>query len=299
MRAKLRGWSRFWLAVWLLGTCASSRGDGPAYRPVEPQPHGWPLTAEERIFVLRPEHQRRPGSELGQHLPALWPVIPSAGHWGGTHWLEAHSQLVSHVASHPGPVDYLLLGDSITQQWGSPLDGRSMNAGWTGPFGDASVINLGMGGDKTQNLLWRIEHGGVEGLQPRCIVLMIGNNNMFFAPETGVEPVARGIQACVETLRRHFRQIPVVVVKILPAHAPGHPFYEHIRQTNLAVDALKLHQMQRVRVLDLTADLTHTDGSLIAELYTPDKIHLSAAGYALYARKLHPVTQPLLDGAER
>ncbi|MFM8223051.1 MAG: GDSL-type esterase/lipase family protein, partial [Planctomycetaceae bacterium] len=219
------------VVVWLCGavllqvfTCAAgevAQPDPAPYQSAEPQPRGWPLSDAERAFVLRPEHQRRPGSEQNKHLPALWPVVPSAGHWGGTSWLDTHGKLVQHVASRPGPVDFLLVGDSITQQWGSPLDGRAMNAGWTAQFGDASVVNLGIGGDKTQNLLWRLEHGGVEGLEPRCIVLMIGNNNMFFAPETGVQPVAKGVQACLDTLRRQFPRVPVVVVKILPAHAPG------------------------------------------------------------------------------
>ena len=287
------------LAVLSGGGRVSARADEEPYQAVEPQPRGWPLTDAERDFVLRPEHLRRPGSEQKKHLPALWPVIPSAGHWGGTSWLDTHGKLAQHVASRPGPVDFLLVGDSITQQWGSPLDGRPMNAGWTAQFGDASVVNLGIGGDKTQNLLWRLDHGGVEGLLPRCIVLMIGNNNMFFAPETGVEPVAKGIRACVDTLRRQFPRVPVVVVKILPAHAPGNAFYENIRKTNAALDPLRLDQAASVRVLDLTSELIQPDGRLKADLYTPDNIHLSAAGYALYAARLRPVVDELLNATPR
>lgn len=55
-----------------------------------------------------------------------------------------------------------------------------MNAGWVKQFGKAKVVNIGIGGDKTQNVLWRLYYGGVDGLQSKCIVLMIGNNNIFF-----------------------------------------------------------------------------------------------------------------------
>lgn len=54
----------------------------------EPQKVGWPLTEEERTYVLKAEYERRPGSESGKHLPALWPVVPSAGNWGGSSWLD-------------------------------------------------------------------------------------------------------------------------------------------------------------------------------------------------------------------
>ena len=62
------------------------------YKTVEPQKTGWPLTDEERAYVLKPEHERRPGRESNKHLPAMWPVVPSAGHFGGTAWLDTHAK---------------------------------------------------------------------------------------------------------------------------------------------------------------------------------------------------------------
>lgn len=76
-------------------TCAF--GNEPFFKTVEPQPYGWPLTEEERRYVLKAEHERRPGAESKKYLPQMWPVVPSAGFWGGTSWLEAHSKLVDHV----------------------------------------------------------------------------------------------------------------------------------------------------------------------------------------------------------
>lgn len=276
-----------------LGLAAPGRTQDPPRRDVEPQTSGWPLTDAERAYVLRPEHERRPGSETGERLPHLWPVVPSAGFWGGTAWLDAHARLVAHVAANRGPVDFLLVGDSITQQWGSPLDDKPMNAAWRTRFGNATVVNVGIGGDKSQNVLWRLDHGAVEGLEPRCVVLMIGNNNQFFVPETGVEAAALGVKACADNLRRRFPGVPIVVVKILPAHDPGNPFHENVRKTNAALDPLRLERDPALRVLDLTSDLLHRDGTLRSELYAPDKIHLSDAGYAVYAARLRPVVDAL------
>jgi platelet-activating factor acetylhydrolase IB subunit beta/gamma len=247
----------------------------------EPQKTGWPLTAEERTYVVdKPEYERRPGRESNMHLPQLWPQVPSAGHFGGDLWLRLHEAHVKTVQVNQGPVDVLLVGDSITIQWGDS---------WKKHFPDLKAVNIGIGGDKTQNVLWRLDHGGVEGLQPKAIVLMIGNNNMFFTPETGIEAAALGIQMCMKNLREKFPDAAIIVAKILPAHVPGNAFYEDIKKTNAALDPLKLDSDAKVKVLDLWSDFTNADGTIKKELFTPDNIHLSPAGYAVYAEKLKPL----------
>lgn len=265
-----------------------------AYAPynagaMDPQKTGWPLTEDERAYVLKPEHDRRPGREENQHKPALWPVTPSAGFWGGTNWLDFHAGLVKTAEASRGPIDVLLIGDSITQQWG---------ANWANNFPNWKTVNIGIGGDKTQNVLWRLDHGGVEGLEPKACVLLIGNNNMFFTPETGIEPVAEGIKTCLVNLREKFPEAEIVVVKIFPAHAPGDAFYEDIKKTNAALDTLNLTSDPKVQLLDLTSDLLHADGTLTKDLYHSDNIHLIPVGYDLYAARLRPLLEKVL-GAGR
>ena len=264
-----------------------------AHKPADPQPTGWPLTAEEKAFIAKPEYERRPGREINQHLPHLWPAVPSAGTWGGTSWVDTHAKLVAYVQANQGACDVLLVGDSITQQWGSPLDKGVLNAAWLKAFPGAKTINIGIGGDKAQNVLWRLDHGGVDGLKPRAIVLMIGNNNMFFTPETGVAAAALGVKACLANLREKFPEADVVVAKILPCHAPKVRFYEDILLTNAEIDKLKLDADPKVKVLDLTQDFLNADGTIKANLFTSDKIHLSLAGYEAYASRL----KPLLDAS--
>jgi len=213
----------------------------------------------------------------------MWPVVPSAGFFGGDSWLKMHEAHVKTVQENKGGVDVLLVGDSITIQWGDS---------WKKHFPDLKAVNIGIGGDKTQNVLWRLDHGGVEGLRPTSIVLMIGNNNMFFTPETGIEAAAKGIEMCLKNLREKFPAAAIIVAKILPAHAPGNRFYEDIKKTNAALDPLKLDSDPKVKVLDLWSDFTHADGTLKPELFTPDNVHLSPAGYGVYAGRL----QPLLGG---
>lgn len=284
-----------------LGLSLSAQAIDYPYAPyhegkMDPQQTGWPLSAEGRARALRAEHDRRPGRESNQHLPPLWPVVPSAGCWGGPSWLDTHGKLVDYVKANPGPCDVLLVGDSITQQWGSPLDQGVLNESWRKHFADYRTINLGIGGDKTQNVLWRLDHGGLDGLQPKVVVVMIGNNNMFFAPETGVEAAAKGVQICVTNLRGKFPNAEVIAAKILPCHAPGGDFYGHIQKTNAALDTLKLDRDPKVHVLDLWSDFTNADGSIKKPLFTPDHIHLSLEGYARYAARLKPLLDQFLGG---
>ena len=87
--------------------------DDYPHKTAEPQPTGWPLSEEEKTHILKAEHERRPGSESTKHLPELWPVLPSAGFWSGTSWLDTHAKLVEHVKESKGMVDFLLVGDSL------------------------------------------------------------------------------------------------------------------------------------------------------------------------------------------
>ncbi len=254
-----------------------------ARKPADPQPSGWPLTAEERAYVTgKAEFDRRPGRESNQHLPQLWPVVPTAGFFGGDSWLKIHEGLVKTVQANPGPVDVLLVGDSITIQWG---------ASWAKQFPERKAVNIGIGGDKTQNVLWRLDHGGVAGLQPKTIVLMIGNNNMFFTPETGVAAAAKGVETCARNLREKFPDADLIVAKILPCHAPKNRFYEDILLTNAEIDKLNLGADPKIRILDLTSDFLNPDGTIKQALYTPDNIHLSPEGYAAYAARLKPLLE--------
>jgi len=255
-----------------------------SHKPADPQPTGWPLTAEERAYVVeKPEFERRPGRESNRHLPQLWPSVPCAGFFGGDAWLKLHEAHVKTVQQNQGPIDVLLVGDSITIQWG---------ASWAKHFPDRKAVNIGIGGDKTQNVLWRLDHGGVQGLRPKTIVLMIGNNNMFFTPETGVAAAAKGVETCVRNLREKFPNVELVVAKILPCHAPKNRFYEDILLTNAEIDRLKLDADPKVKVLDLTQDFLNADGTIRKALYTPDNIHLSPEGYAVYAERLSPLLPP-------
>jgi platelet-activating factor acetylhydrolase IB subunit beta/gamma len=260
------------------------------YQPADPQPTGWPLTAAEREYLRKPEYERRPGAPE-KYLPNLWPSVPFAQGWAGDSYADHHDELVKMVQSKKGPCDVLLVGDSITIQFEKDLAG---NANWKLNFPDYSAVNIGVGGDRTHSVLWRLDHGGADGLEPKVIILMIGNNNQYFASETGTKAIAEGIKTCALRLREQFPKIPIVVVKVLPFSKPGDPIYENIIKTNADLDQVEITADPLVQVLDFGKELLNTDGSLKDDLFASDRIHLSKSGYALYAEHLRPILKTLL-----
>jgi beta-glucosidase len=267
---------------------------------------GWPLTEAEITWANKDEYTRKPGHEASKHLPEMWFVTPTAGRWRGedaTHgnaWLAHHAANVANART-AGAIDIALLGDSITQGWGGGWDGTPFNAAWNTYFGSSKTVNLGIGGDRMEHILWRLDHGALDGVSPGVIVLMIGVNNAPLIQANGV-PVAsavRGIQLCIENLRIRCPQSRIVLVNILPAYDPEKEIGAKVREVNAGLAALQLESDPHVRVLDLWQDFTNADGTLKAALYSDKHLHLSAAGYEVFAAKLKPALEKLLGGPSR
>ncbi len=262
---------------------------------MDPQLSGWPLTAAELAWVNKGEYFRKPGHELQKHLPEMWFVTPTAAHWGNegeaNQWIEHHAKCIENVLAMKEGIDIALLGDSITQGWGGGWDGAPFNEAWQKQFADYKAVNLGIGGDRIENILWRLDHGALDGVQPKFVVLMIGVNNAPLVHANGVlaSVAAQGIKLCTENLRLRCPKSQIVLVKVLPAFDPGKEVGAKVREINAALDALKLDADENVHVVDLWNDFTHSDGTLYTSLYSDGHLHLSQQGYEVLAAKLKAV----------
>src|SRR5271163_766009 len=105
-------------------------------------------------------------------------------------WMEIHNSFL--VLAKKGHIDLLFLGDSITQGWHE-------NSVWQRFYGPRHAANFGIGGDRTQHVLWRIQHGELDGIEPKATVIMIGTNNL--GADTPDE-IAQGIKSIVAQVRR-------------------------------------------------------------------------------------------------
>jgi lysophospholipase L1-like esterase len=188
-----------------------------------------------------------------------------------------------------GGVNVVFIGDSITQGWGD-----TGKAAWTQHFEPLGAVNYGIGGDSTRQVLWRIQHGLLDGLQPKLVVLKIGTNNLYGDFNAGTdEEIARGIEASVQAIRAKLPQTRVLLLGILPRQN------EYFSGRILLINALaqKLANGQAVRFLDLSERFQKTPGKgdLRTDLFSPDLLHLAAPGYAAFAEAIAPVVKEMIE----
>ena len=200
---------------------------------------------------------------------------PNAG------FLGAHERFVK-IASE-GKAQLLFLGDSITAGWGG--NGKAI---WAQAFGQWEPANFGIGGDRTQHVLWRIQNGELNGLKPKAAVLMIGTNNVGGDSAAGI---ATGITKIVETIRKKTPETKILLLAVFPRGEKPNPGREKLKQVNQII--AKLDDGKSVFFLDIGDKFMSPDGLMTAEI-TPDFLHLSAAGYQIWADAITPKLQELM-----
>jgi lysophospholipase L1-like esterase len=201
----------------------------------------------------------------------------------------AHQQLLAKAKS--GGIDLYFLGDSITRRWGA-LDYPDFLAHWQKTFHGWNAGNFGWGGDLTENILWRLSNGELDGVNPKVIVLLAGTNNVGKEPgdEAKVRDVTRGIQAIVDACRTKAPAATIVLVAIFPRNdnPAVMPTIARIN-ANLA----KMADGKSIRFLDVNAKLADAKGTLFEGMMV-DGLHPSLKGYQVWADGLKPILTELL-----
>jgi platelet-activating factor acetylhydrolase IB subunit beta/gamma len=278
----------------------NSKNDFFEYKPynlrkLDPQLTGWPLTENEIEFIKKPEHERRPGSEANKYLPAMWPITPAAGFLSNGAWVTIHKKLLDHQNSHTEHLNIVILGDDIAQGWGGTYDGIPFKKSWTDLFFKYKAINLGVAGDKIQNILWRLEHGALNGMTPEIIVINIGYNNLYFIPETGIAPVVQGYQLLIKYLKLHFEESKIVFIKLIPTNDKEHPFFNDALKINIELNDINSDNDPQIIVCDLWNDFLDNKGHVNKRLYQTNNFRLNDAGYELLGGKIFEIISPLLN----
>jgi hypothetical protein len=193
--------------------------------------------------------------------------------------------VLAESAGH-AEADLVFLGDSITYQWETV--GKST---WDRYYGARRALNLGVGWEQTENVLWRIAQGHLDSLHPRLVVLMIGTNNTQHGRHSPKE-IAEGVQAILDALRSRGIGSRVLLLGIFPR---GREPADAFRQNNEATNRLiaRLGDERAVHYRDIGAVFTRPDGSVDPEVM-PDYLHLSAKGYALWAEAIEQDVRFLL-----
>ncbi len=203
-------------------------------------------------------------------------------------WMNKHRYLTSLAlqASHRPRLDIYFLGDSITEFW--PYDAKEV---WHAEFGSMQVLNCGVAGDKTQNILYRVSQGEFEHLSPKVIVLLAGINNLSESPALKPAELAQGHRRILETLRAKSPQSRILLLSIFPSGEPSDPIRERIRATNQLLAGLA--DGKSIFYLDIYDRFLDAHGVLPGDV-SPDGTHLYAKGYRIWADAMRPKLMELL-----
>jgi N-acetylglucosamine-6-sulfatase len=194
-------------------------------------------------------------------------------------WWQKRHQAMNQNAKKPH--DLLFIGDSITQGW----EGAG-KATWEKFYGERKTLNLGISGDRTEHVLWRLEHGNLGNQQKaKAAVIMIGTNNTGHNSQDPTE-TAEGIERIVSTVRARCPDAKILLLGVFPR---GVKADDSKRKINVEINNLisKLHNGERIHYLDISDKFLNPEGVLTKEIM-PDALHPKQAGYQIWAEAIEP-----------
>jgi lysophospholipase L1-like esterase len=200
--------------------------------------------------------------------------------------------------SKKGEAPLVFLGDSITQGWSGK--GKAVWEQYWAPLGAA---NFGIGGDRTEHVLWRLANGNYDGLEAKLTVLLIGTNNTGHQGRPMVEhgdavysstaeETASGVTKIVKVLKEKQPQMKILLLAIFPR---GVTPDDKMRQQNEKTNELiaKLDDGKTVFFMDFNQSLLESDGTLSKDIM-PDLLHPNEAGYEIWAKAIEPRVKELM-----
>lgn len=211
--------------------------------------------------------------------------------WSISWWTTRHEKKLADVKQLGKSAQVVFIGDSITEGWeksGAPV--------WARYYKPLNGIALGFGGDRTENVLWRVQHGEVDGLAPKVAVLMFGTNNTGHRQEDP-KTTALGIKRNIEELQQRLPDTKILLLAIFPR---GEKPDDNLRRINEQVNAIiaGYADNQKVFFLDIGKAFLQADGTLSRDIM-PDLLHPNEKGYEIWAKAMAPTLQQLLPGAEK
>ena len=204
-----------------------------------------------------------------------------------SHFKKMHEEFLQRRTE--GPIDLLFLGDSITEGW----SGRG-KAVWESNYANLNAANFGIGGDRTQHVLWRIDNGELDGISPKVLVLLIGTNNIGYP----AEDILAADTKIVAEIHEKLPQTKVLIIGIFPRGAdPSDPNVAEMRAKIITVNKglAALDDGNKTRFLDLGDKFLTPDGKITREyMYDAVALHPNEAGYQLWADAMKPLLAEML-----
>jgi lysophospholipase L1-like esterase len=222
-------------------------------------------------------------------------ALPQVPAWEAQPRVDANSQVAHEqllAKRTQGRIDVYFAGDSIARRWGA-TDYPQLLSNWRQNFHGWHAANFAWGADRLQNILWRLQNGELDDVNPKVIVLLAGTNNVGTQPGDAakVAEITRGIETVLHMLREKAPAATIILTAIFP------------RNDNVAVmptitsinaNLARLADGRTVRFVNVNDRLAGPDGVLVEGVMNADRLHPSVLGYQIWADALKPILTELL-----
>lgn len=208
---------------------------------------------------------------LNETIGSISTTIPvTQGRDASTYdWETRHNELLQYNKTHNPQL--VFMGNSITHFWGGEPLALIANGShsWTKYFGDKNAVNMGFGWDRIENVLWRVQHGELDGISPKQIVLMIGTNNLQNNTD---DEILKGLKFLIKAIQLNQPSSNLLIMGILPRRA----MEERISVLNKQI--AKIPSGKNIRFADAGGLFLNKNKKIIESLFS-DGLHPNADGY--------------------
>ncbi|MFI4910892.1 MAG: GDSL-type esterase/lipase family protein [Sedimentisphaeraceae bacterium JB056] len=213
-------------------------------------------------------------------------------------WMLQYEEILESIKNSSEGYDLVMIGDSITYRW--LTNGKAV---WDEYYLPRKTLNLGYDGDRTQYVLWRLDNGELDNIDPKLAILLIGTNNSNTRKNTA-EQIANGVMAVICKIREKLPDTKLLVLSILPRA----DLRQYRDKTDTSNAAMNLHWLKVRRASEIVSQVSDNekiffldvseafldDQGRVSRDYMPDLIHPSEEGYRRWAQAMEPTINKLI-----
>ena len=220
------------------------------------------------------------------HAAELESTTPVAAKTNGESWWNGNCKRIdADIEKMRGRIDVAFVGDSITARWRG-------SENWEKHWGRYKAVNMGIGGDQTQHVLWRLQNGDLDGYKAKLFVVMIGTNNMWGKNPEPAEAAA-GVKAVLDLIQSKQPQARILLMSILPTGEKPNPGREKRAEVNKLIRKFAGGQVEYMDIWDKYLERDET----ISKEVMHDFLHLAPKGYDIWAESIQDKVKEIAGGA--
>jgi len=196
-------------------------------------------------------------------------------------WMERHESM--NTKARQGKIDLIYIGDSIVQRY----EGVGKHV-WDHYYASRNALNLGISGDRTQHVIWRLDHGNIEGINPKLAIVMIGQNN---GGHNTASEIAEGVTEVVKIIRTKLPKTKILLLGIFQRREKPTPERAVLAEANTIISKLA---DTSTSYMDINSVFVQPDGTIPASLM-PDFEHPSELGFKRWAEAIEAKVAELME----